>query len=190
VSTLVEHFWDERGGFFTTGDFHEQLVARPKELYDNAVPSGNSEAAEALLRLYLLTAEPDYEKYAIESIRPLLDVVRRAPTAFGRLLSALDFYLSSAAEIALVGPVKSNEVRPMLRAIWEPYVPNKVVAGREADDEEAAQVVPLLADRPPVRGMPTAYICHNYICEAPTTDPAEIARQITRGPAGGTLTEV
>ncbi|HET9494243.1 MAG TPA: thioredoxin domain-containing protein [Chloroflexia bacterium] len=190
AGTLVEHFWDERGGFFTTGDFHEQLVARPKELYDNAVPSGNSEAAEALLRLYLLTAEPDYEKYSVESMRPLLDVVRRAPAAFGRLLSALDFYLSSPAEIALVGTVTSEEIRSMMRAIWGPYVPNKVVAGREPEDEEAARVVPLLADRPQVRGMPTAYVCRNYICEAPTTDPAEVARQITRRPAGGTLTEV
>src|SRR5262249_14278901 len=92
VQTLLSHFWDESGGFFSTSDFHEALVARPKEYYDNATPSGNSEAAEALLRLYLLTAEPDYEEYAIATIQPLLEVLGRAPTAFGRMLSALDMY--------------------------------------------------------------------------------------------------
>jgi uncharacterized protein YyaL (SSP411 family) len=61
IETLTAHFWDDSGGFFSTADFHESLVTRPKELYDNAVPSGNSEAAEALLRLYLLTAESDFE---------------------------------------------------------------------------------------------------------------------------------
>lgn len=188
--TLLEHFSDERGGFFTTADFHEKLVARPKELYDNAVPSGNSEAAEALLRLYLLTAEPDYERYAIEAMRPLLDVARRAPAAFGRLLSALDFYLSSPVEIALVGDLDGADMGPMLRAVREPYLPNKVVAGRMPGDDEAAHVVPLLEGRPQVGGRPTAYVCRNYVCEAPTTDVAELSRQLVRSPSSPGFTEV
>jgi uncharacterized protein YyaL (SSP411 family) len=190
AATLVEHFWDDRGGFYTTGDFHEQLVARPKEIYDNALPSGNSEAAEALLRLYLLTAEPDHERYAIEAMRPLLDVARRAPGAFGRLLSALDFYLSAPAEIALVGDLHSTEMKLFLKAVRVPYLPNKVVAGRDPDDAGAAQTVPLLADRPQLGGRPTAYICRNYICEAPTTDPDEVTRQLNRRAGMGGLTEV
>jgi uncharacterized protein YyaL (SSP411 family) len=187
--TLVDHFADERGGFFTTADFHEKLVARPKELYDNALPSGNSQAAELLLRLYLLTAEPDYERYAIEAIRPLLDVLGRAPSAFGRLLSALDFYLSSPAEVALVGDPESADMAAMLRAVWKPYVPNKVVAGRDPSDEVAAALVPLLESRPQVGGRPTAYICRNYICEAPTTDPDEVRSELARRSAG-TFTDV
>ena len=190
VGTLVQHFADERGGFYMTADFHEQMVARPKELYDNALPSGNSEAAEALLRLYLLTAEPDYERSAIGAIRPLLDVMRRAPAAFGRLLSALDFYLSSPVEVALVGRLGTHDMHTLVRAVWQPFCPNKVVAARDPDDEEAAKVVPLLEARPQVKGLPTAYLCRNYICDAPTTDPEQVRHELSRPAEYEGLTDV
>jgi uncharacterized protein YyaL (SSP411 family) len=185
VETLTGHFWDEAGGFFSTSDFHESLVARPKELYDNAVPSGNSEAAEALMRLYLLTAEFDYERYALATMQPLLDVLGRAPTAFGRMLSVLDLYLSSPSEVALIGRLENDDMAAMLRAVWKPYIPNKVVAAGAEGDEEAARIVPLLADRPQVRERATAYVCRNYICEAPTIDSTEVVRLLVGG-SGGT----
>lgn len=176
MTTLLGHFWDEKGGFFSTADFHESLVVRPKDLYDNATPSANSVAAEALLRLYLLTGESEYEKYAVEAMRPLLDVMGKAPAAFGRVLCALDFYLGSPSEVALVGELGSAGMKEMLRSVWGVYVPNKVVAAREAGDEEAVRLVPLLADRPQVKDKATAYVCRNYVCEAPTTDPGEVTR--------------
>ncbi len=177
VAMLLGHFWDEQNGsFFSTADFHESLVARPKELFDNAVPSGNSEAAEALLRLYLLTTEPDYERYALETIRPLLDVMQKAPTAFGRMLSALDLYLGSPAEIVLIGQLEAGDMTEMLYVVWGPYLPNKVVAASLPDDEVSARIVPLLAGRPQIDGRATAYVCRNYVCQTPTTDPAEVAR--------------
>jgi uncharacterized protein len=187
IETLLGHFRDETGGgFFTTSDFHEQLVARPKELYDNAIPSANSVGAETLLRLYLLTAEPDYERHALETMRPLLEVVGRAPTAFGHMLNALDFYIGPQSEVALIGDPQSADMAQMLAAVNRGYHPNKVVAlGKEGDDE-AVVVVPLLADRPQVKGKATAYVCRNYVCEAPTTDPAEVARLL----AGGKAAEV
>ena len=177
IDALTNHFWDsKRGGFFSTSDYHETLIARPKDLYDNAVPSANSEAAEALLRLYLLTANPDYEKYAVGIIQPLLPALGKAPAAFGRLLSALDFYLGGSAEVALVGHFERDDMKAMLRAVREPYIPNKVVAAYQPGNEEAAKDVPLLEGRPAVRDKATAYVCRNYICEAPTTDPNEIIR--------------
>ena len=175
VNTLVDHFWDsESGGFYSTADFHENLVARPKDLYDNAIPSANSVAAEALLRLFLLTAEFDYEKYAAEAMRPLLEVVAQAPAAFGRLLCALDFYLGSPAEVALIGDLQGGDMLAMVRAVWRTYVPNKVLAASQAGDEEAARIIPLLAERPQEDHKATAYVCRNYICMAPTTDPEEV----------------
>ena len=180
VSTLLAHFWDGKdGGFFSTSDYHEDLVARPKELYDNAIPSANSAAAETLLRLYLLTAEPDYEKQAIKTMRPLLDALGQAPTAFGQMLSALDFYLSAPSEIAIIGNLGAEDTWELVRAVWQNYVPNKVVAASFPGDEEAARVVPLLADRPQAHGKATAYVCRNYICNAPTNDPGEVARQLS-----------
>ena len=175
TATLLGHFWDSvNGGFFSTSDFHEELVARPKEIYDNAIPSANSVAAEALLRLYLLTAEADYERYALATMQPMLDVVGGAPTAFGRMLCALDFYLGQPVEVALIGEMWSGEMLEMLRAVWRPYAPNKVVAASSAGDEEAAQLVPLLAERPEVGGKATAYVCRNYICQAPTNSPQQV----------------
>jgi uncharacterized protein YyaL (SSP411 family) len=177
LDTLTAHFYDSvNGGFYSTADYHEELVARPKDLYDNAIPSANSVSAEALVRLYLLTAEADYEKYAVEAMRPVLDALGRAPTAFGRMLCALDLYLGSPVEVALVGDLSSAGMGEMLSAVWRHYAPNKVVAAGQRGDAEAARIVPLLADRPQVKGKATAYLCRNYICLAPTTDPEEVAR--------------
>jgi uncharacterized protein YyaL (SSP411 family) len=179
MDTLLAHFSDPNGGFFTTADFHESLVARPKELYDNAIPSANSVGAEALLRLYLFTTEPEYEQRALQTMQPLMDVLGQGPTAFGQMLCALDLYLGPSAEVAIIGEMRAGDMMEMLRAVWNPYVPNKVVAAAEAEDEEAARIVPLLADRPQVDGKATAYVCRNYICEAPTTEPLEVARLLT-----------
>ena len=179
LDTLVAHFSDPAGGFFTTADFHESLVARPKELYDNAIPSPNSVGAEALLRLYLLTAEQEYEQRALQTIQPLLDVLGQAPTAFGQMLCALDLYLGPSVEVALIGELRAGDMAQMLGAVWGRYAPNKVVALAEPEDKEATRIVPLLADRPQVDGKATAYVCRNYICEAPTTDPSHVARLIS-----------
>ena len=188
IETLLKHFWDEKGGgFYTTSDFHEALVARPKELYDNAIPSANSVGAETLLRLYLLTAEPEYERYAVQTMRPLIDVLGRAPTAFGHMLNALDFYVGPQSEIALIGEPDSDEMREMLRAVHKVYHPNKVVAAAAPTNEEATKVVPLLVDRPQVKGKATAYVCRNYVCEAPTTDAAEVSRLLAA--RGGTAAD-
>ena len=180
IDLLTRHFWDEQhGGFFSTSDYHETLVARPKDLYDNAVPSANSEAAEALLRLYLLTANPDYEQYAVGIIQPLLPALGRAPAAFGRMLSVLDFYLGGPAEVALAGRFDREDMRAMLKAVRAPYAPNKVVAAYEPGHEDIASDIPLLEGRTSVRDKATAYVCRNYICQAPTTDPSEVVRQLT-----------
>ncbi len=181
VQTLLEHFRDPSGGFYSTSDFHESLIARPKELYDNAVPSGNSEAAEVLLRLYLLTVDDTYESNALAAIQPLLAALGSAPTAFGRMLSALDFYLSSPAEVALIGDLESPDMAAMLRAVWKHYVPNKVIAASEPNDAEAARAIPLLEERRRLGTRATAYVCRNYVCKSPTTDPEVVSRLLSGG---------
>jgi uncharacterized protein YyaL (SSP411 family) len=181
METLIGHFADPSGGFYTTSDFHESLVSRPKELYDNAIPSANSVGAEALLRLFLLTTEPDYELRALQTMQPLMDVLGKAPTAFGQMLCSLDLYLGPSSEVALIGEMRAGDMMEMLQAVWQPYLPNKVVAAAESDDEQATGIIPLLADRPQVDGHATAYVCRNYICEAPTTEPEEVARLLSGG---------
>ena len=134
---MIEEFWDnEGGGFFFTGKSHEDLIVRSKDYFDNATPSGNSVAAAALLRLAILTNDKRYRKLAEAVFAEMSDPARRYPSGFGYALSALDFLLSIAKEIAIVGK-DEGEIKPLLQEVWRKYVPNKVVAPGLVDDAEA-----------------------------------------------------
>lgn len=179
ADTMIAQFWDEaNGGFYFTSEDHEELITRTKDYFDNAIPSGNSVAALALLKIHLLTMESDYQKFAVMILRTMQQVVTRYPSAFGYLLGALDFYLSEAKEIAIIGEAESHEVRLFIEEIFSRYLPNKVVAGCEPDDRQAAEQIKLLADRIPVDGRATAYVCRNYTCLAPATTTAELAERL------------
>lgn len=186
---LIEEFWDEAdGGFFYTGKSHEALIVRSKDYFDNATPSGNSIATEVLLQLAALTANEDYSRLAVTIFRLLRDPLGRYASAFGRLLGALDFYLSTPKEIAIIGAPEAGETRALLREVWARYLPNKIAARTTEGDTRSAQVSPLLRDRPMINGRPTAYVCEHYTCQAPTNSAAELGRQLsdnaTRDPSG------
>jgi uncharacterized protein YyaL (SSP411 family) len=179
ADTMISLFWDpERGAFYDTPADHEELVARPRDLYDTAAPSGNSMATEALLRLALLLDREDYREVSERVLSDLAGGMEKLPAGFGRLLSALDFSVSRTVEIALVGEPSSEHTRALLDAVYARYLPNSVLAGRAPDDEEAAALVPLLAERGTIQGRATAYVCEGYACQSPTTDPGELARQL------------
>jgi uncharacterized protein YyaL (SSP411 family) len=172
---MVRLFFDEeRGGFFQTGSDAERLVVRPKDLSDNAVPSGNSVAAELLLRLSLLTGDAEYEHRGVSALRLVRDLIARAPSGFGHALGALDLYLGPAREVAIVGQLESPAARALLDVVWRGYRPNLVLAASAAGDQEAAEVVPLLAGRPAMNGGAAAYVCERFTCQRPTADPAEL----------------
>ncbi len=178
---MLRLFWDaEVGGFFDTGTDHEALIVRPRNLFDSAVPCGTSVAADLLLRLALLTGEASYERPAVEALRPLAELMASHPSGFGRFLSAFDFHLGPVAEVALLWPGGSDSgaLRPLLREVFGRYLPNRVVAGAPVDGTSAGAELPLLAGKTAVNGRPTAYLCERYACQAPTTDPAELARQL------------
>jgi uncharacterized protein YyaL (SSP411 family) len=176
---MCAEFWDETdGGFFYTSEHGESLIVRNKDFMDNATPAGNSVAAELLLRLSLLTENQDYGRKAITIFRLLRDQMSRYPSAFGYLLGALDFYLSTPKEIVLVGEAEAEDLRALLREVWKPYLPNKVLAQSLTSDAETSQVVPLLRDRSAIGGRATAYVCENYSCLQPVTAPVELAEQL------------
>ena len=182
--TLLDLFADrERGGFFQTGSDADELVVRPKDLYDNAVPSGNSAAAEALLRLALFTGEARYEDAAVSALRLIRDVMRSAPGGFGHALCALDLYLGPSYEVAIVGDPKAADTEALLdvvvRARWRP---NLVLAVASADDEHAAETVPLLADRTSMGEKATAYVCQRFVCRLPVTEPSALTGAFEAGP--------
>ena len=169
---MITEFWDaESGGFFFTSNDHEQLVVRNKDLYDNATPSGNSVAADVLLKLAKLTGDDKYERFAVTVLRLTASQIRRHPQGFGRALSALEFHLDQTLEIVIVGE-KGNELE---RIALEGYHPDSVVVlGRGGDD----QGLPLLADRTAIDGEPTAYICRDNVCQRPVTTGAELKSAI------------
>jgi uncharacterized protein YyaL (SSP411 family) len=179
---MVGEFWDEEGGgFFYNGRSGEKLIVRNKDYFDNATPSGNSVAAEALLRLSVLTGNEDYRRRAVNVLRLVRDAVERYPSAFGYALGAIDFYLSTPKEIVVVG--ETEQARPLLREVWERYLPNKVVVQSSGDDKDAARLVPLLQERTAQGGRATAYVCESYTCLQPSNTPEELAAQL-EGNAG------
>jgi uncharacterized protein YyaL (SSP411 family) len=161
ADTMIERFADdERGGFFDTAVDHEQLVVRRKSLEDNPIPSGNSSAAFALLRLSALTGEHEYEQRAVGVFQLLHEVAARHPQAFAHLLQAIDFHFASVKEVAIVGP-DADALARVVRARFRPHL---VLAGGEPDG------VPLMEGRT----QPGAYVCENFACKRPVTHAAEL----------------
>ncbi len=172
ADVMITEFWDaECGGFFFTSNDHEQLVVRNKDLYDNATPSGNSVAADVLLKLAKLTGEDKYERFAVTVLRLTASQIRRHPQGFGRALSALEFHLEQSIEIVIVGE-KGNELERIALAGYHPDA--VVVLGRGGDDHG----LPLLVDRSAIGGEPTAYVCRDHVCQRPVTNGAELKSAI------------
>ncbi len=179
ADTMLREFWDEQaGGFFYTGQSHEELIVRSKDYFDNATPSGNNVAADVLLRLSVLTGKDDYRQRAATVLGIVSEPLMRYPSAFGRALCALDFHLSSPKEIAIIGEPDAADTRALARQVWKRFLPNKIVAQAAEHDERAAQLVPLLRERTKLKGLATAYLCEHYSCRNPVTTAAELSAQL------------
>jgi uncharacterized protein len=173
AEVLRDRFADaERGGFFTTGADQPDGFARRKDLEDTPVPSGGSSAAFGLLRLAALSGEHGYESLALGVLRVVAPIVGRHPHAFGHALQALDFYLSTVREVAVVGA--GPEFERLLSVVRESYRPHVVLAGGTGSAAE----VPLLRDRPPVDGGAAAYVCEGFVCRAPVTETRALAEAL------------
>jgi uncharacterized protein YyaL (SSP411 family) len=175
---MLMHFRDTKnGGFFDTSDDHEQLIHRPKDLQDNAVPSGNSMAASVLTRLSLLTGNGDYWQVAEHSTATMSKFMSEYPSGFGQWLNVASFMLGEPLEVALVGSQES--LTPLLDVVRDGFRPFQVVAAG-SESEEAP--LPLLENRPPIDGKGTAYVCRQFACQAPVTEPRELAQQLESAP--------
>ena len=173
------------GGFFLTGDDADALLVRPKELYDNATPSGNSVAADLLLRLSAFTGDATFEAEAVSALRLVGDALPRAPGAFGQALCALDRLLGPARAIAIVGEPEDDDTRALVaEANRGRFRPNVVLAVAADDDADARRAVPLLRDRAAIGGRATAYVCEGFSCRVPVTDPDALAEQLAEAVGG------
>jgi uncharacterized protein YyaL (SSP411 family) len=162
AETMLARFADtERGGFFSTSDDHEALIARRKEIGDHPIPSGNSAAAFGLLRLAALSGERKYERHAEQVFRLFAGPAANHPDAFAHLLRAIDFHLSPTKEVALIG----DDLAELAAVVRSEFRPHLVLAG----GPEGSDVPELLANRPTVEGKPTAYVCESFTCKQPVT---------------------
>jgi uncharacterized protein YyaL (SSP411 family) len=169
---LISEFWDaDAGGFYFTSNDHEELIVRSKDYTDNATPSGNSVAADVLLKLSKVFGDEKYHRFATAILRLVSPQIRRYPAAFGRVLSTLEFYLDSAKEIVIIGE-KKNELE---RFVFDNYLPNKVVVLSD-EPEKDSDFIPLLEGRNKLNERPTAYVCQNFTCQKPVNSVEELSK--------------
>jgi hypothetical protein len=179
AETMIEHFRAPAGGFFDTSDDHENLITRPRDLQDNATPSGNAMAVTALLKLAGFTNDVRTIDVAHQALTQMQPMLAQYPLGFGQWLQALAYTLSKPREIAIVGDLGAAATQALLNGVRDGYRPFQVMALGAPDGQPAA--VPLLQDRGPVNGQPAAYVCRDFVCQAPVTE-AEGLRTLLEQP--------
>jgi uncharacterized protein len=178
--TMVERFWEsEEGVFYDAARDAEPLVVRPRDFYDNPMPSGNSAAVMALLRLGRLLGEARYSRIGRQAMEAMGRLLTDMPAGFGHLLAALDFEFAPPREVAIVGRRTEPGTQALLNVLASRYLPNVVLACAEPGSlGEAAQFIPLLEGRGLVDGRAAAYVCESYACRMPVTEPAELQAEL------------
>jgi len=169
---MIGHFGAPEGGFFDTSDDHEKLIARPRGLQDNAIPSGNAMAAFVLLRLAGLASEPRYAELAHRSLSQIQPLLAQHPLAFSQWLIALEHALASPREVAIVGDPNAADTGALLDVCTTGYRPHQIMALGNPGKE--TPVVPLLRDRDQIANRATAYVCVDFACRPPVTQPEEL----------------
>ena len=173
AEAMVRDFWDDDAhSFFDTARDHDALITRPRELTDNATPSGSSLACDVLLHLDALDGRADYRAIAAQLLDAVAAPMMEHPLGFGHWLGVADRMVFGAVQVALIGdPERSAALLDTLRRM---YVPTLVLARGPVSDGAPA----LVGDRTALAGAGTAYVCRDSTCELPTSDAAEMARQL------------
>ncbi|MED0674907.1 hypothetical protein ABEV55_16890 [Aneurinibacillus thermoaerophilus] len=164
-------FWDnEEGGFYFYGSDGEQLLVRPKELYDGAMPSSNSVTAMNLLRLARLTGKNDIMRLSSEQISAFAGEISLYPQAHAHFMMAIQFLFGPTKEIIIAAPDK-KVAEEMIQEIRAHFIPNSVVSVvTDETREKLLLLAPLLTDKTARKGKATVYVCENFACQAPVTD--------------------
>jgi len=172
-SDMVRHFWDEdAGGFYFTPDDGESLFVRKMEIYDGAIPSGNSVAMLNLLRLGRMTATSDLEEKAARIGSAFSGIVKQLPSAHTQLMVALDFGIGPCYEVVIAGKAEAEDTKAMVKALRTRFLPNKVVLLNpdERESSEIAKLAEFTKNQSSIGGKATVYVCMSYNCKLPTTD--------------------
>jgi len=174
---MLRLFWDDKdSGLYFTGSDSEELIARMKDTYDGAIPSGNSVASLSLLRFGRMTMRQELEKKAEQAMESFGKTISSSPTAFSQLLIALDFALGPTQEIVIAGNFPKKDTKQMLRAVHRRFLPGKILILHPEDEAGKAieKIVPFIKHQNTINGKATAYVCENFTCKSPTTDVAKM----------------
>ncbi len=175
----LDHFWDDQnGGFFFTSDQREELLVRSKEIYDGAIPSGNSVGMLNLLRLARITGNSDWEQRAAQIARAFSRSASQAPSAYSFLMTALDFAFGPSFEVVVTGKLQAEDTQKMLRSIRSEFLPNKILLFRPAGGgvPEISRIAPFTRQQTALQNKATAYVCRNQVCNSPVTDASAMMK--------------
>ncbi|NTW02929.1 MAG: thioredoxin domain-containing protein [Oscillochloris sp.] len=179
ADAMIVLFWDEElGGFYDTAADHEALITRPRDVGDNATPSGNSVATELLLRLAALTGNTGYRERAERVLAGVAPLMARFPAGFGRMLCAAELADAEIKELAIIGDPQAADTRALLAVALWPYRPHLVIARCASGTSESSMLTPLLQEREAINGRATAYVCQGFTCQLPVHTPEDLAAQL------------
>ena len=175
---MIVHFQHPQGGFYDTRDDQTDLIFRPRDLQDNATPSGNALAVTALLQLSFYTGRVEWEEIAERMLANIGPSASRYPTAFACWLSAADFYANPVAEVAIVGDLAAPGTKELIKVLWSEYRPDMVSACATLPVPPTSPM--LIQDRQMVNHLPTAYVCERMTCQLPVNGPEDLRKQLIR----------
>ncbi|PNU21679.1 thioredoxin domain-containing protein [Geothermobacter hydrogeniphilus] len=183
---LLDRFRAAGGGFYDTADDAEQLVSRPQSLFDGALPSANSVALEVLARLYLLTGDDHWERAARKLLARFSAEVSDSPTRYAQLLQGAMLLLQPTRQVVLVGPPEAETTGQLLDILQHRYLPEtSLLLLPPGQSALLADLAPHSAGMRMLGGRPTVYICRDFSCQKPLTDPAEVAARLAKPPVAG-----
>ena len=179
--TMLAKFWDKQNdGFYFTADNSEQLITRTKDLYDGAIPSGNSVAFMNLLTLSRITADTSYDDYAGKVHNAFSGEIVKAPAAYSFFMCAVDFGIGPSTELVLAGDPKTAKAKAIWKTINSIYLPRKVIVSRPDDTSEIETIAPYTKYQKGSPEGPLLYICENFQCKEPISDPVKIQTTLSQ----------
>ncbi|HEV2246411.1 MAG TPA: thioredoxin domain-containing protein, partial [Terriglobia bacterium] len=171
-------FWDDQsGGYFQTSPDDKSILVRMRDAYDGAEPSANSVAAMNMLRLAEMANRPAWREKAGQVFAAFSRQIEHAPETLPQMISAVDFALSKPQQIVIAGDRTRQDTQALLAVVNQRYLPNKILLLVDGTDgKQLAAWLPFIEDMRPIDGAATAYVCENYTCKLPTSDPERLAR--------------
>jgi uncharacterized protein YyaL (SSP411 family) len=178
--SMIEHFSGSDGLFYDTRDDHEKLLIRPREIQDNATPSGNALAAYALLQVAAYQGDGKLRDLVENMLARVQSFVYQHPTAFSQWLYALDFALHPIREVAILGDPEDQRTQSLIQTLWSRYRPDVIAAISQSPPPIGVPV--LLDNRPLLNDAPTAYVCEGFVCQQPVNDADQFREQLDNLP--------